>query len=117
MDNHMPLSDEQLGGLLTGLTQAIKDLGEGQKKIVEALEATAKKLEKIDASSLKIDPTKLRASTQGVIPTLREVTPKDPSKPNVEEPVLKHPFTGEHVVKVCNKCGQPFSGSSLHCRG
>jgi hypothetical protein len=103
----MALSDEQLSGLLTGLTQAIKDLGEGQKKIIE----------KLDASALKIDPTKLVATTKGVTPQLREVTPKDPSKPNVEEPVLKHPFNGTPVVKICNKCGQPFSGASLHCRG
>lgn len=103
----MPISDDQLGSLLTGLTKAIENLNEGQKKIIE----------KLDASNLKIDPAKLQASTRGVIPTLREVTPKDPSKPNVEEPVLKHPFTGEHVVKICNKCQKPYSGTALHCRG
>jgi hypothetical protein len=113
-DKGTPVTAEALGGLLQGLTEALNNINKGQEKIVAGLKSLE---ENTKSGAFKIDPAKLVATTQGLASKLTVVQPKDPTKPNLEEPVLNHPYTGAPMVKICWKCNQPFSGMAVHCPG
>jgi hypothetical protein len=93
------------------LTQLLTRVVENQEKTTEALQKINERLNGING--LKIDPTKLTASTKDVVPRLAEVLPKDPSQPNLIEPVPRDAY-GNIVARPCYKCGQMYQGIK-HC--
>jgi hypothetical protein len=98
----------ELAEALAALAKSITALDENQKKIVE-------KLDKLQAKGT-YDPAKLVANTNDVktiAAGLGVVQPKDPTQPNLTEPLPPDNF-GNIPQRICWKCNQAYAGIR-HC--
>lgn len=83
------MNEEKLLQVVGFLAESMKELAKGQGELQKEIKSMA---EALKAGSLKIDPSKLVASTKDVpIHGLAVIQPKDPNVPNLQDPLRSYP--------------------------
>jgi len=83
------MTDESIANLVGAITSLTKEVVKGQQALQQEIKSMA---EALKAGSLKIDPSKLIASTANApVNGLSIILPKDPNVPNLQDPLKSYP--------------------------
>lgn len=83
------MTDDSIVNLIGAITNLTKEVANGQKELQKEIRSMA---EALKAGSLKIDPSKLIATTANApVNGLSVIQPKDPNVPNLQDPLKSYP--------------------------